>query len=77
MTLEDFYNGAYNKIRAFAYTPIGLASTINEASHFFDGKEGNEDMLGLAIGAYLLIRGVTGAVNMYRQRSELEKKIDG
>ena len=76
MTIEDFYNGTYSKIRAFAYTPLGLGLTINEVSHFLDDQKGNEEVLGLAVGAYLLMRGVTGAINLYRQRDGLEKKIE-
>ncbi len=76
MTTEDFYNGTYSKIRAFAFTPLGLGITINEVSHFLDDQNGNENGLGVAVGAYLLLRGVTGAINLYRQRDGLERKIE-
>ncbi|HDD46254.1 MAG TPA: hypothetical protein ENG42_02170 [Candidatus Aenigmarchaeota archaeon] len=47
---------------SFVYIPMGLALTANELSHYLDGKEGNENLLGVVIGGCLLVSGVYGAI---------------
>ena len=76
MSLQKFLDGPYNKIRAFLYTPAGLIMTIPEVRNIFDSTEGNENYLMLAVGVYLTARGVTGAINMAKQKGDLENKLD-
>lgn len=78
MGFNEKFEEVHNLIRTYVYIPFGLTTVIVKSSKFFDSKEGNEtlDGLCLAIGAYFLVKGVTGAVYMLRQKNGLEKKIE-
>lgn len=77
MPIEWFDHRTFNKIRAFVYTPVGLTLAGMEVNKLMDKETGNGSFFYLALGLYLVGRGVTGAMNLYQQKkSDLENKVD-
>ncbi|MDP3698984.1 MAG: hypothetical protein Q8R47_05345 [Nanoarchaeota archaeon] len=72
--MSEFHE-TYNKIRAFVFTPVGLVMTGKEIYGLLDKENGNASFFYLAVGLYLVGRGVTGAMNLYG-KSDLENKVD-
>ena len=66
----------YYQIRAFVISPVGLGLTGMEVYKLMDKENGNGSFFYLALGLYLVGRGVTGAMNLYSKKSDLENKID-
>ena len=76
MSEELFSGRVYSKIRAFVFTPTGLFIAGREIYELSDKENGQGSFFYLAVGLYLVGRGITGAMNLYNKKSDLEQKVD-
>jgi len=76
MSEELFTGKVYSKIRAFVFTPVGFYIAGREIYELADKENGQGSFFYLAVGLYLVGQGITGAMNLYSKKSDLEKKVD-
>jgi hypothetical protein len=68
-------NDLYDSLRAYVYAPGGLAATTALIAKYFDGKEGNENLVALGLAGYFLVNGIVGIVNKCKKTSGLEDRV--